>query len=212
MNLKEAFRYQNKILSFVDEAQDILREESNIMKVENTCLRHKVIPEAQDETVRIQADSEYAEHVTDIARFLVFLLREKSLLSTAVRRAKDALEIDMDSEIALNSLRQSIARTFQRMQDLRSSEQVISNGGTAYRFNAEGNQVTYRCDVRRVSTINYDRRFIRTELRKLNRASDETSAKIDLCLVTSHVEYAPPFDVNAGFAEAFEEYMIKAGD
>ena len=47
------------------------------------------------------------------------------------------------------------------MNDLRSSEQTISNGGTGYRFNAEGNQISYRCDVRRVTTINYDRKVIR---------------------------------------------------
>ena len=40
MNLKEAFRYQNKLQSFMDEAQEILNHESNVTKVENTYLRH----------------------------------------------------------------------------------------------------------------------------------------------------------------------------
>ena len=96
------------------------------------------------------------------------------------------------------------------MNDLRSSEQTITGGGTGYRFNAEGNQISYRCDVKRVTTINYDRKVIRAELAKLNRQTDETSAKIDLCLVTSRVEYEPPFDVNASFAEAFEAYTENA--
>ena len=117
----------------------------------------------------------------------------------------------MDSEVSLNAARQSVANTFKRMNDLRSSEQTISNGGTGYRFNAEGNQISYRCDVKRVTTINFDRNFIRRELGKLNRASDETSAKLDLGLVTSRVEYEPPFDVNSSFTEAFEAFMEKAG-
>ena len=116
-----------------------------------------------------------------------------------------------DSEVSLNAVRQSVARTFKRMNDLRSSEQTIAGGGTGYRFNAEGNQISYRCDVKRVTTINYDRKVIRAELAKLNRQADETSAKIDLCLVTSKVEYEPPFDVNASFAEAFEAYTENAG-
>lgn len=70
--------------------------------------------------------------------------------------------------------------------------------------------ISYRCDVKRVTTINYDRKVIRAELAKLNRQTDETSAKIDLCLVTSRVEYEPPFDVNASFAEAFEAYTENA--
>lgn len=63
----------------------------------------------------------------------------------------------------------------------------------------------------RVTTINYDRKVIRAALGKLNQRADETSAKIDLCLVTSKVDYAPPFDVNASFAEAFEIYTENAG-
>lgn len=206
MNLKEAFRYQNKLQSFMDEAQGILDRENNITKVENTYLRHKVMPEAEDEKVLIIPETEYGEQITDIARFLLNLLDEKKTLFAAIRKAKDALDIDMDSEVSLNTARQSVARTFKHMNDLRNSEQTISNGGTGYRFNAEGNQISYRCDVKRVTTINYDRNVIRTELGKLNKCADETSAKLDLCLVTSKVEYEAPFDVNASFAEAFEAF------
>ena len=137
-------------------------------------------------------ETEYYEQITDIAKFLLYLLGEKDKLFAAIRKAKDALDIDMDSEVSLNATRQSIARTFKRMNDLRNSEQTISNGGTGYRFNAEGNQISYRCDVKRVTTINYDRNVIRTELGKLNKQADETSTKIDLCLVTSRWTMSRP--------------------
>ena len=130
MNLKEAFRYQNKLQSFMDEAQGILDRDANVTKVENTYLRHKVMAEAEDETVLIAPETEYYEQITDIAQFLLYLLNEKDKLFAAIRTAKDALDIDMDSEVSLNATRQSIARTFKRMNDLRNSEQTISNGGT----------------------------------------------------------------------------------
>lgn len=47
MNLKEAFRYQNKLQSLLDEAQGILDCDANVTKVANTYLRHKVMPEAE---------------------------------------------------------------------------------------------------------------------------------------------------------------------
>ena len=194
----------------MDEAQSILDRDANVTKVENTYLRHKVMPETEDETVFIAPETEYYEQITGIAQFLLYLLSEKDKLFAAIRKAKDALDIDMDSEVSLNATRQSIARTFKRMNDLRNSEQTISNGGTGYRFNAEGNQISYRCDVKRVTTINYDRNVIRTELGKLNKKADETSTKIDLCMVTSIVEYELPFDVNSSFAEAFEAFMENA--
>ena len=209
MNLKEAFRYQNKLQSFLDEAQSILDRDANITKVENTYLRRKVMAEAEDEAVAAVPETEYYEQITDIARFLLHLLDEKETLSAAIRTAKDALDIDMDSEVSLNAARQSVARTFRHMNDLRCSEQTIPNGGSGYRFNADGNQTTYRCDVRRVTTINYDRKVIRAALTQLDRRADETSARIDLCLVTSDVAYTPLFDVNASFAEAFALYTGK---
>ena len=210
MNLKEAFRYQNKLQAFLDEAQGILDDDRNVTKVENTYLRHKVMTEAEDEKIMVAPETEYYEQITEVARFLLYLLGEKQKLFAAIRTAKDALDIDMDSEVSLNATRQSIARTFKHMNDLRNSEVTVSNGGNGYRFNAEGNQISYRCDVKRVTTINYDRNVIRTELGKLNQKSDETSTKLDLCLVTSSVVYDPPFDVNSSFAEAFEAYMEKA--
>ena len=204
MNLKEAFRYQNKIQSLMETAMAILSDDSNVTMTENTYYRHKVNIDADDETVAEIPESEYADRITEISRFLIFLLSEKKSLYRAIRRAKNTLEIDMDSEISMNSVRQSVASVFQHMNDLRGSEQIIPNGGTGLRFNAEGNQTTYRCDVKRVVTINYDRNFIKNMLSALNRQSDETSAKIDLCLVTTQVDYEPPFDVNSSFAEAFE--------
>ena len=88
MNLKEAFRYQNKLQSFLDEAQSILDRDSNVTRVENTYLRHKVMAEAEDETVLAMPETEYYEGITDIARFLLYLLDEKGKLFAAIRKAK----------------------------------------------------------------------------------------------------------------------------
>ena len=50
MNLKEAFRYQNKLQALMDEAQSLLGRDSNVTKVQNTYLRKKVMAEAENET------------------------------------------------------------------------------------------------------------------------------------------------------------------
>lgn len=51
--------YQNRIQSFMVEAQSILDRGSNITEVENTYLRHKVMSEAEDETVLTVPETEY---------------------------------------------------------------------------------------------------------------------------------------------------------
>ena len=208
MNLKEAFRFQNKLQSMMDEADGILSNTSNITKVQNTYLRHKVMAEAEDETTIDAPSTEYSEKITELAEFLVHLLTEREKLSAAIHKAKSGLDLPagLDGEVSLNGKRQDVAALFRRMIGLRNGEVLIPNGGTGYRFNNEGNQVSYRCDVKRVTTINFDRNKIRKMCAELSKKSDETSAALDAALVNTAVEYEAPFDVNETFAEAFEAY------
>ena len=210
MNLKEAFRFQNKLGSLLQEAEMVLERDSNVMKVENTYLRKKVMAEAENETVLTIPDTDYAEKITELVGFTVFLIMEKEQLSKAIRTAKNDLDVDIDGETNLNGVRQNAARIFKRMGDLRSSEVTISNGGTGYRFNTDGNQVSYKCDVRRVTTINFDRNVVRRFAKELSTRADEFSAEIDKAIVNTEVGYDVPFDVNASFADAFETYCEKA--
>ena len=208
MNLKEAFRFQNRLQSMMDEAQCILGREQNITKVQNTYLRKKVMAEAEDETTMDAPSTEYSDQITSMAEFLLFLLSQRENLSAAIYKAKADVDLasGLDGEVGLNSNRQEIAGLFRRMAGLRSSEVLISNGGTGYRFNNEGNQVSYRCDVKRVTTINFDRNKIRSMCVDLSKKADDVSAALDAALVNTQVEYEVPFDVNDTFAEAFEHF------
>ncbi len=206
MNLKEAFRFQNKLGALMDEAQSILSLDSNITKVENTFLRRKVFEGAENETVVDTPPTEFADRITELVSFLVYLMAQREALCKAIHAAKNSLPIDMDSEVGLNAKRQEIARVLKRMADVRNSEVVINDGGTGYRFNQEGNQVTYRCDVKRVTTINFDRKAVRNAAAELTRKADAVSSELDRCLVNSTVSYEAPFDVNDSFAEIFTTF------
>ncbi len=206
MNLKEAFRFQNKLQALLIEAQEILEYDKNVVKVQNTYLRHKVMPEVEDEVTEETAQTEYADKITDLAGFVLFLLSEKEKLYTAIRKAKNDVNIDIDSETSLNSSRQRAAKILMKMTQIRSSEQVIPYGGYGYRFNAEGNQISYKCDVKRVTTINFDRNKIRRYAEQLTQKIDAVSADIDRCVVNTGIEYEPPFDVNSPFSDIFENY------
>lgn len=201
MNLKEAFRYQNKLQWLMTEAEEILRRDRNVVKVEQTALLHKVNPDAVDETTIEPADTVYADQIADIAVLLMFLLGERERLTRAIREAKKAMDMDFDGEVSLNTRRQELASIFRNMLQLRSSETVISGGGVGYKFNAEGNQVSYRCDLKTVTTINFDRSKIRSYAAALSRKADEISADLDKRMVNTEVSYEPPFDVNDTFAE-----------
>jgi len=210
MNLKEAFRFQNKLQGLVEETTRILSRDSNVTKVQTTYLRHKVMPEAEDETTIDVPDHDYADNITELVEFALYLFGEREKLSAAIRKAKNALPIDLDSETSLNSGRQQLMKLLLRMNDLRSTEVVAPNGGIGYRFNAEGNQVSYKCDLKRVTTINFDRSVIRKHAAALSRRSDEFSTEIDRCIVNAEVAYEAPFDVNDSLAEVFASYIGKS--
>jgi hypothetical protein len=206
MNLKEAFRFQNKLQMLINGAQSILDNERNICKTQTTVMHKKVMPELENETTVEVAPSDYADSIDKVVEFMLYLLREQETLAKAIHDAKAKLEIDMDSEVSLNSRRQRIAATLRHMADLRGSEQIIVNGGTGYRFNAEGNQVSYRCEAKKVTTINYNRNAVRAQVAALSKKSDDISAKLDSCMINSEVAYEPSFDVNDSFSTVLEAF------
>ena len=207
MNLKEAFRAQNKLQALMEEAEAILSDNGNILKVTTTHLRSKVMPEAQDAVTVVPPPSEYAEHINEVTAFLMAMLAEREKLCAAIHQAKASLPLDMDSEVGLNRVRQDLAEIFRRMAGLRSGEVMRAGGGTGYRFNGEGNQVSYRCDAREVTTINFDRNKVRGKAAELGRRSDAVSAQLDKCLVNTAVDYTLPFDMNDSFDVILSDFI-----
>ena len=94
MDLKDAFRFQNKLESLMDEACGILQDRRNILKVRTTHLRSQVSPEEKDVEVEELCPSDYAGQATALAAFLMAMLAEREKLSAAIRGAKAGLDID----------------------------------------------------------------------------------------------------------------------
>ena len=207
MNLKEAFRYQNKLQQLMNEGANILSRDKNVTKIENTALLHKVNPDAKDEVTWELPETEYAQQITDIALLLMFLLEERQRLSAAIRKAKHEMDLDFDGEVSLNGKRQELAGIFRHMSEIRASEHIYSGLGTGYKFNAEGNQVSYRCDLKKVTSINFDRNKVRAFTTALCKQADQISAQLDSRLINTTVSYEPPFDANDTFQQVLQWHM-----
>lgn len=109
----------------------------------------------------------------------------------------------------MNIVRRRTATLYRHLSDRQASETIIRDGGTGYRFNAEGNQVSYHCDVKRVTKINFDRNVVRKFASDLQKKADKVSADLDLCLINSEVDYEPIFNVNDSFKEIFSAYLAE---
>ena len=206
MNLKEAFRFQNKLESLIMNTENILDDEDCVTLTKRTYLYKKANPDAENETVTIIPDTEYYRQLNEMIEVAVYLLDQREKLSEAINKAKRGLPLDLDGEVSLNRYRQRLSESFRRMARIKSREVTETNGGVGYRFNNEGNQVAYKCDVKRVTTINFNRNTVRKYAAQLSEKADIASAEIDRCMINYEVDYQPEFDVNDSFDEVFEKF------
>jgi len=206
MNLKEAFRFQNKIEHLLGETEHILSSEDCVTLTKRTYLYKKANPDAENETVTIIPDTEYYQEINKLVEFAMYLLEKREELSKAITETKRKLPIDLNGETSLNSYRQKLSEIFRDMAKIKGKKVTETNGGLGYRFNNEGNQVSYRCDVEKVTTINFDRNVVRKYAAQLSKTADIASIEIDRCIINYEVDFEPPFDVNDSFDEVFENF------
>lgn len=194
MVLKEAYRYQNYLDNIIREAQSYLTKKDFITKTTQTHDRKKSNPDAENETVDVKTNYTVEFMPMDLVNFIVKAIDEKQKLSNAIVEAKKSTEIDIDSSIAMNKIKQGYISVLNMMANTKSSESVTR--GTGYKFNADGDQTSYYYDIENVTTISYDRNDVRGLAKKLQKETDDISTKLDLIQITTEVQFAPQFDIN----------------
>ena len=154
MILKETFRYQNYLTSLFTQATGYLSREDFITTTTQKHNRTKVNPDAQDEDIVVPKTFTVDYKPNDLINFVVELIDEKQKLSNAIAAAKKSLDIDVDAAMSMNKTKQDFISVLHRMASIKSSES--DKEGTSYKFNNDGDQVSYRYPVKEVKTIDYD--------------------------------------------------------
>lgn len=204
MNLKEAFRYQNFLERTVEGLTAYLSSTSSVMKITQEHLRKRANAEAEDETIDTTSERRIQYPINTLVDFVVLLMAEKEKLCAAISKTKNGCGVDIDSAIAINKWKQSVSHTFAGMGNIKSQERITR--GQSYKFNAEGNQVSYAYDVKEVSVIDFDRNKVKSIAKKLIAEADTTSTGIDKIMVDAVVKYDPPYDVNDTLDDMLEVF------
>lgn len=194
MILKEAYRYQNYLSNLVSSAEGYLCKKDFITETTQTHNRKKVNPEAEDEVMVVKTSYNVNFTPMQLIEFINKALVEKQKLTNAIDTAKKNAEINIDSSIEVNKIKQGYISVLSSMTKTKSSETV--SRGSGYKFNADGNQVAYYYDIDNVTTINFDRNDVRSILKKLQRETDDVSTKIDAIQATAEVDYEPIWDLS----------------
>lgn len=203
MNLKESFRYQNFLEGMMNCASSSLTDREHSLKVTKKHLRNKANADAEDmeETVDF---GEFHKN-DDVLAFMLFLVDERSKLTTAIGKAKASIGFDLDAAIETNKFRQTVANRTKTMLRYSASKRV--ERGIDYKFNVEGNQTQYYYDIEVETTEAFDRNRAKGVVRDIMVDADKASAEIDSAMINTAVEYEQPFNVNDSFEDVMEAFL-----
>ena len=205
MNLKEAFQAQNKIEKLFDFVLGYLDDEKNLITVTEKHFRSKAAEGQLDEKINIVVDNKFPPGT--VIDFLLMLIDEREKIAKAIHAAKSSMKFDLDSAVDVNKKRHLTIEKLRDLRQYKSSSLVEKNAGVGYVFNKEGNQTTYRYDIERVKTIDFDRNRVREIIGKLQTKADSVSNLIDAALISTTVDYELPFDAHATALEVIEDYV-----
>lgn len=194
MILKEAFRYQNYLTSLFVQAESYLSREDFITTTTQKHNRTMVNPDAQDEDIIVPKVFNVDYKPNDLIDFVVKLIDEKQKLSNAITEAKKALDMDIDAAMSMNKSKQDFISVLRRMASIKPTES--EKEGTSYKFNNDGDQVSYRYSVKEVKTIDYDRNAVKGLISKYKKETDEISTSRDRIDIMTEVDYIPVWEVD----------------
>lgn len=199
MNLKEAFRYQNFLDELLGTAYSYLNNKNFVVSTVETHLKSQVNPDVKDEVIEVQKPYDVEFTPNDLIDFVVKVVNEKEKISNIISDAKMRTEIDIDVAIALNKKKQGFARVLQSLSNIKSGEKV--KNASDYKFNTDGNQVSYYYKINEVTQIDFNRHDVRGLYKKLLKETDEVSTKLDSILINTELDFNPSWDINDSFEE-----------
>lgn len=203
MILKEAFRYQNYLSSLFTETVGYLSREDFITTTSQEHNRKKSNPDADDEKVVVQKPYNVEFKPNDLIDFAVKLINEKQKLSDAITEAKKTTSFDVDAAMSMNKTKQGFIHVLRRMASIKPIES--EKEGVSYKFNNDGDQVSYRYPIKEVKTIDYNREDVKKLIDKYKKETDKISTERDRIDIMTEVDYTPIWEVDTPLEDIVED-------
>lgn len=203
MILKEAFRYQNYLSLLFTETVGYLSREDFITTTTQKHNRKKSNPDADDEEVVVQKPYNVEFKPNDLIDFAVKLINEKQKLSDAITEAKKTTSFDVDAAMSMNKTKQGFIHVLRRMASIKPIES--EKEGASYKFNNDGDQVSYRYPIKEVKTIDYDREDVKKLIDKYKKETDKISTERDRIDIMTEVDYTPIWEVDTPLEDIIED-------
>ena len=206
MVLRDAFRYCNYLDKILREVERYLMVPGNVIETIEEHKRSAAQAEAKDEIVSNKPFREISIGVDTIISFACDVFNEKAALCKKISDAKNQHCPDMDIDIGLNKKRQDLINAFQSMVGIKEKTVTVPHGGSAYCFNAEGNQTVYYYDIVKTQIRDFDAKKLKGKINELADTASHMSTTIDYWRSSIPVEFEPRYNINNSFSELLEEY------
>ena len=190
MILKEAFRYQNYLKTLQNDIYVHLRNRDNVVKITEIHFYSKSNNDKSDEEVVTVGKIE----PNKLIELIKEVIAEKIAVTNAISKAKKSCEYDIDALLETNKFMNNFVDCLKGLNVIESKETKTT--GLDYKFNLNGEQLSYKYPVTTVSTINFDRNETRKMANKYSKQITDTSNLIDEINVTLKVDFEPKFDIN----------------
>lgn len=201
ITLKKSFELQNYLKGLYEDAIMILGRTELMTTTTQYHYRNKAYESASDETVVKPKPCEYTFTPNELIEFTEYLLRNMETLTHSINYAKSDV---FDGLIAVNGIKRKMLNGLIRLSGIRAKENMTI--GTAFKFNADGEQTPYTYDLKEVTTIDFDRNEVKAIITRLRKELDETSERIDNMQLNTNVVFDNEFEIGESLEDAIERW------
>lgn len=203
MNLKESFRYQNFLDNLMRNTCALIPSPNYCFNTTQTHNKKKANPDA-DDVVEVTTEGRAFE-ADDLILFAQWLVEERIKLTKAINIAKSSIDFDIDAAIEANKFRQNFSKSIRQM--LNRVPMTTTTQGRDYKFNVEGNQMSYLYEIEVVNEIAYDKDISKSVMRSMISDADKASTEVDITMINTNVDYEVQFDVNESFEDVVTAFI-----
>ena len=214
ISLKESFRTLVYIDKTISSLTSYLSNKNNSISVIEQHWKEKSNPEAKNEELDTTTIKEYPDASTiNIINLVQNLIAEKTKLEISVELAKRDIVIQtkgndnlsLDSAISNAKQSRNLANVLNSLINIKTDEKKTVAQG--FKFNINGEEVSYRYDVVITKTINFDRNIVSDNYKSLLEKADKLSISIEKSMMDEIVEYEFPYSIHDSTADIVSKYL-----
>ena len=216
LSIKECCRYINFLRSMTIQIEGLFNCDEYIYNIKEVHHRSQACVNGKDEEILKDQEKEFNIELHNALFLIKDLLDEQTKVSLTIENAKRKLvlpwienesNLTLDTALELNKSIHSLTNNLNFIKDYKSKE--VKTIGTDYTFNQEGNQVPYKYSLERIYTINFDRKVILDQYKKLLSKADEISSQIDEAMMKKVVDIEFKYSIHDSLEDIINNFLAK---